>query len=869
MNWLNQLLRKPAGPQAASSSLARPSAPAPRPARDPGVVRAAWAAAAGEDERQRLAEELGWALGEALQAPLADDDTAIWSSAVCHAGDRSVALDWLAQVRADAWLAKIAQDGRFAEVRLAAAQRVEDLSLVEQMARHSRGKDKGVYRHCTELLRRHRRAADHLEKSARLAEALRALLAATPVSVTHLLEREREMRALEDDGAQTLDECRQLLDQANARVLHEGAEQRRQQALAQAAAALSAQISAATAPDSEGLAAWRERHAELAREQAALPAWLGSLPAARSLAGCVQQIEEHLNAQAAEAERAASAEAERAAAAELERAAEAAREATQRAPAEAATEASAGAPAAEGVAPPVTAAAPVDPVRLHARLRELEQALDQGHLADGETAAKRIKSALGAATLEGRLEARMQRALARLADLRGWAQWGANKQREHLIAAAAELLGAGPDVEQLAVAVPALRQEWKRLNGQGPTGKGQWESFDAALTKAYQPVLAQRAREAQRRDEARGQKEALLARWEAELAAIGGDPPAEAAVAEGSPPPPGSVQSAVDFPALEARNQQMLEQWRAAPAAGFRDERLLRKRLDALLGRIQEQLGAARRAEEERRESLIAAAEALRDLADTRRATDQAKELQERWPAPAGSVHLARGEEQKLWRRFRAACDAVFTRRDAERAEDRAQREQRAQARAQLLQAFAAVLSESDPNRIKRALVQFPADWAAAGGGAKTAEQQEREARQLQQQARKRIDSLREQSYRSQLAQLAQQAAPDADADTLARGRQLRADLAIDLEIALGLPSPPSCGELRRRRQLEKLQDRFRTGRPAPAAQGAAGTGWKEAEKLLARYYATAAPPDADLDGRIAAVVDRLVAAHSGSGAGH
>jgi len=103
--------------------------------------------------------------------------------------------------------------------------------------------------------------------------------------------------------------------------------------------------------------------------------------------------------------------------------------------------------------------------------------------------------------------------------LSGWAKWGAEQKREDLIAAAEELLSANRDVDYLANAVPALRQEWKRLNGQAAPAHGEWERFDAALSKAYQPVAVQRAEEAARRAQARSDKEALCVQWDAFVAA--------------------------------------------------------------------------------------------------------------------------------------------------------------------------------------------------------------------------------------------------------------------------------------------------------------------------------------------------------------
>jgi exonuclease SbcC len=308
----------------------------------------------------------------------------------------------------------------------------------------------------------------------------------------------------------------------------------------------------------------------------------------------------------------------------------------------------------------------------------------------------------------------------------------------------------------------------------------------------------------------------------------------------------------VDHTAVEVQRQQFQDRWRGAPFAGFRDERALRKRFEKTLGEVAQRLAAARTAEIGRREQLIATVEALREAPDLRGAISEARTLQQRWRDEAGPLRLTRFEEQKLWQRFRKACDAVFARRDAERAEQVAQREKRAHTRAALLDGLAAALSATDAAQIKRALAQFRTDWdASRTGRGEATDALDQRARALQQQAQRRIDEVQRQAYRERLEQMAQRAAPadGVDAEALAAGRKEREELLIDLEIALDLPTPEAFAAARRRRQLERLQVRFRGDHLQPP----------RAEDLLARLYAAPAQADVDMDARVAAVVRRLV----------
>lgn len=880
MNWLDHLLPKPAQ----KASTARPAALAPRPAADLPGLRRALENAVEDEQRRRCAAALGRALADAALEPPPGDGPEVLAAAASHATDKAYALACAARVQTDVLLAEVAQHGRFAELRLAAAERISDGPTLDRLARHSRNRDKGVYRHCTEVLRQRRDAQRRTQRDASIAAALRGLLASAPLSVTRLLELERELQGGKDGAAATpmAAECRELLDRANARLLEEAAALRGQQGLVAGVAELARQVRAPQWPQAEQRARWRQELDALRQVRAGLPPWLAVLGSSRAVDPLLDELDTVLGALEEDARRLDHWDrllAQRApdgdappypdhpgARADLLARVAAARPADpganppslgaegsaalDAAPLPPAPSADAPAPlhAGSAVHPPPerrpgrTARPAPDLDALRDRVAELEQAIDDGQLAQAEVAAQRLKAAAGSAAIDGRLDARLQRAQARLGQLRGWAQWGASKQREQLITAAQELLAAAPEVEHLTVAIPALREQWKALNAQGPASRGQWETFDRALEQAYRPVAAHRAQEAARRAEARAGKEALLAGWDSAVAAHDWTRP--------------------DLVALDALRQQMLRSWRDAPAAGFRDERALRRRLDALLATLDEGIGAARARVLEQREALIEAVQALAGAADLRQATAQAKELQERWQREAAAARLPRGDEQKLWKRFRGACDVVFQRRDGLRAEEAAQRQQRLQAREQKLSALAAALESSEAGALQRAVAQFRSEWEPVRGGSGDApDAQDRRARELLQRAQQRTASLRQAAYRAQLTALARPgaAAVDDDEAALAAGRRAREDLLLELEMALDLPSPPSSADARRRRQVALLQARFRGG------AAAAGT----PEELLGRLQAIGAPVDAQIERRIDAVVERLVQRHGAAGSGH
>jgi DNA repair protein SbcC/Rad50 len=782
-------------------------------------------------------------------APQAADPFPVWVDAICATTDRQQALAWLAQLQDEASLAEVAMRARGGETRIAAAQRIASSPMLEHVAQHSRDKDKRVYRHCADLLKQRQLADRHAARAQAIADELRHLLDTPPLPNTRLLELGKELDSLPDAGAAG-SACADLLQQARAQLHRESEALRDLQAQARTAAGMALACRQAAWPwhafveDCRlQLQAWRQA-------AAGLPAWLGEQAVARRWQASLDEIETGLDALSADSQRGLACEAflaeceaadaagiipapERAVAwAALEKPTHAA----LRAAFDARWRALAVAPAPlQEPEITVVASAPasrpaqarIDQAAVRGSLAQLERAIAEGHLVDADAAAKQLKTQIGSARLPEALATRLHSLQAELETLRGWARWGTAQAREKMIEAAQALLTGERDIEALARSISGLREEWKRLNAHAAAGKAQWESFNAALEQAYLPVAAHRAAQAELQAAAKVARETMCDGWEAELA--------------------GLDWAQADFKAVEAKRTDWVKQWRAAPQAGFRDERALRKRFDGLIAQIDSRLEAARAAELQRREQLIVAAEALAEQGDLRLALNQAKTLQQHWTQPLVSVRLQRGDEQKQWQRFRAACNAVFARLDAQRAEQQALRladaEARQQAQAARRQQEQARLdrqrSQIELLARKAALVQRVEAAAISGV---MLEAVLAEANQVWQEL-DRLPAAQEQALSRRLAQ-----AHRVSESELAAGAAQRDAILLDLEIGLDLPSPEQCAEMRRERQLSRLRHRFDAGQ---------SDGF-DAQALLLACYATPAAASAISEQRLSAVARRL-----------
>jgi hypothetical protein len=488
-------------------------------------------------------------------------------------------------------------------------------------------------------------------------------------------------------------------------------------------------------------------------------------------------------------------------------------------------------------------------------LAAVEAALEAGQLQAAEAALAGLDPA-DCASDGGPEAARWQQCAARLTELRGWARWGAQSRRNELLVRARGLLEQEMPPQDLAREIPALREVWNQLNAQFAATRGQRERFEAALRAAHVPVAAWRAEQAQARAAALQAREALLQALEGALTRYDGSATEAATAPPSGDDTAGVVESEVAAPGpattlreLEQARQRFQQAWRQPPMAAPGDERRLRKRADKALARIESLLGGARRGETAHREALVTAAQELAASAaearDLRGITDQMKALQERWKQETGTVPLARGIEQALWKRFRAACDEVFNRRDAARDAHQAERKAQHVARDQQLAALATALeTPADLSALRSARTQFQKAWQEQPGNVSAA--QDRRARELEAGVQQALGQARTLQWRERLEQRlarAQAAAAPGDID--------RPALLLDLEIALEIPSPRALEEARRERRIVQLRDRFRAA--GPAASGAAAS-----EELLVSYHTGLVEVPAGDRDRLAQVIERL-----------
>ena len=214
---------------------------------------------------------------------------------------------------------------------------------------------------------------------------------------------------------------------------------------------------------------------------------------------------------------------------------------------------------------------------------------------------------------------------------------------------------SAPAVEEIAL-IPAmggrkmqetlrnLREQWKKVDKQAAPNPALWKRFDAACNKAHVVVDAW-LKEARAQTAAnKAQRLALieeLKTWAAEHA------------------------QGPDWKGVARQLHQFAQRWRES---GHLSEKMfaeLQPQWKAAIHAAHEPLEAVQKASLERRNALIAEAQAL-GTAPTLR-IDAVKALQQRWQEEAHTVVLDRRLEQKLWDAFRQPIDEAFARKSTVR----------------------------------------------------------------------------------------------------------------------------------------------------------------------------------------------------------
>ena len=280
------------------------------------------------------------------------------------------------------------------------------------------------------------------------------------------------------------------------------------------------------------------------------------------------------------------------------------------------------------------------------RLRKIEDLLHSANelLTAGNTkaAASRRRDIEEQRSAAGEMPAALVRQVrtldARLNELKQWKDFAVTPKRRELIAAMQALVGASEDPSALSKRIKLLQEEWRTMTKGIVSETGQdWEEFHRAAQAAYEPCRKYFDEQAALRQGNLDKRREILKRLATFEAAQAGDAP--------------------DWRLIAKVLHEAPREWREHFPVEREAGRVVESEFEAVMRRLTARIETWTAGNVAEKRALIARAKLAASQADGRDAADAVKRLQIVWK----DVGFApRETEQALWAEFRAACDAVF-----------------------------------------------------------------------------------------------------------------------------------------------------------------------------------------------------------------
>ena len=238
-----------------------------------------------------------------------------------------------------------------------------------------------------------------------------------------------------------------------------------------------------------------------------------------------------------------------------------------------------------------------------------------------------------------------------LAKLQDWKDYAVQPKKYELITQLEALDGSKEHPETLANKIKRIQEEWRVLSKGGKDqDQDLWEKFHELAQKVYQPCRDYFAEQVNIRQNNLNSCKLLVEQLQGYLQNH-----------DWLNPNWKDVEKVIRVARVEWRNYTPTE--RAANQPVLTD-------FETALAGIQQKLHDQFARNASLKKELIAQAQQLVELEDSRKATDEVKKLQTKWQSIGASL---RKEEQQLWHEFRDVCDAVFAKRQQQSAEFKAE----------------------------------------------------------------------------------------------------------------------------------------------------------------------------------------------------
>lgn len=284
-------------------------------------------------------------------------------------------------------------------------------------------------------------------------------------------------------------------------------------------------------------------------------------------------------------------------------------------------------------------------------IAQLDASIEERQLKQSRNLLK--KAQLTASQLDAKLGKKVAQAIAlrssQVQSLKDWQGFASAPRQNELCEAMEALAEQHISPELKATKIKEMQQEWRSLGG--AADQNLWERFKAAADKAFEPC-------AEYFQAQNGLKASNLERRNTiiqQLSSFEHDHNWESA----------------DWKAIENISRQAKNEWREAFPVDHKLNKPLQEQFNQLVKSIDKRLSEQKQANLKLKANIVERAQALSEESDLSTAMESAKSLQAEWQKVGITQH---GKDRALWKEFRAACDAIFARRDQVREQEQTEK---------------------------------------------------------------------------------------------------------------------------------------------------------------------------------------------------
>lgn len=277
------------------------------------------------------------------------------------------------------------------------------------------------------------------------------------------------------------------------------------------------------------------------------------------------------------------------------------------------------------------------------QLKACEQELDNGNIKLADQALRQAQKMLK--PLKGRdldnLHKQTKSLLARVQELRDWSVFAATPKKLELCEQMEALTEFDGDVEVKARKIKNLQEQWREISKSDPSNAHElWDRFKKAADVAYQPCREHFQKLSDSRHKNLDARRNVCEQLTTYLNSI-------------------EWSESTNYKAIQTILSTAKQEWAGYAPVNRNDNKPVQEQFNNILKQFEQRLNDCFKKNVVAKQDIIAQAEALATSDDARDAASQAKALQRSWKT-IGFIPYK--EDQRLWKQFRSACDQIFER---------------------------------------------------------------------------------------------------------------------------------------------------------------------------------------------------------------